>query len=136
MGHSQPERGKKATRAARSDAERRENQAKRFARILKLLELLRDRGRYDAAALAIEMGTTNRTVHRDLKVLELAGVPCDYDRARGCYVLRRDYRFAVPGLTDDELLGQATADRLDRGEGARRRRRCRAHGPQAEGDGS
>jgi predicted DNA-binding transcriptional regulator YafY len=81
------------------------------------LELLQSRGRYDAAGLAAELGTTNRTVHRDLKVLELAGVPCDYDRTQGCYVLRGDYRFAVTGLTDDELLGQATAAALTAAKG-------------------
>jgi predicted DNA-binding transcriptional regulator YafY len=56
-------------------------------------------------------------VHRDLKVLELAGITCDYDRERGAYVLRGDYRFAVTGLTDEELLGQATAAALTAARG-------------------
>jgi predicted DNA-binding transcriptional regulator YafY len=50
-------------------------------------------------------------------VLELAGVPCGYDRAKGCYVLRGDYRFVVTGLTEDELLGQATAAALTAAKG-------------------
>ncbi len=139
MGRIEPGCGEKATRARRSDSQRREKQASRFARIFKLLELLQCRGRYDAAGLAAELATTNRTVHRDLKVLELAGVPCDYDRTQGCYVLRGDYRFAVTGLTDDELLGQATAvaltsaKGLDVGEGAGpTARKIRATGRQAE----
>jgi predicted DNA-binding transcriptional regulator YafY len=117
VGRSHLERGKKATRAGRSDAQRRDRQAIRFARILKLLELLQSRGRYNVAGLAAELATTNRTVHRDLKVLELAGVPCDYDRTKGWYVVRGDYHFPVTGLTDDELLGQATAAALTAARG-------------------
>ncbi len=124
MGHSQSERGEKSTRAGRSDPKRRERQAQRFARILRLLELLQSRTPYNAPALAAELETSPRTVHRDLQVLALAGVPYDYDREQRRYVLRGDYRFAVTGLTDDELLGQATAAAittargLDIGEGA------------------
>ncbi|HKI16997.1 MAG TPA: WYL domain-containing protein, partial [Isosphaeraceae bacterium] len=110
-------RRKKSTRGARSEPERRERQAGRFARILKLLELLQCRTPYNAGTLAAELKTTSRTVHRDLQVLALAGVPCDYDREQGRYVLRGDYRFAVTGLTDDELLGQATASALTRAKG-------------------
>jgi predicted DNA-binding transcriptional regulator YafY len=67
--------------------------------------------------LAAELGTTRRTVHRDLQVLDLAGVPYAYDREKGAYVLQGDYRFAVTGLTDDELLGQATAAALTSAKG-------------------
>jgi predicted DNA-binding transcriptional regulator YafY len=112
VGRRQSERGKKSTRAGRSDSERRARQADRFARILRLLELLQSRIHYNAAALADELGISRRTVDRDLQVLQLAGVACDYDREKGCYVLRGDYRFAVTGLTDEELLGQATAAAL------------------------
>jgi predicted DNA-binding transcriptional regulator YafY len=104
-------------RARRPDSERRERQAQRFARILKLLELLQGRTSYNAPALARQLQTDRRTVHRDLKVLTLAGVPCDYDREKGGYFLRGDYRFAVAGLTDDELLGQATAAALTAAKG-------------------
>jgi predicted DNA-binding transcriptional regulator YafY len=116
-GHSESQRGKKSTRGGRPDSERRERQAKRFARILKLLELLQGRVPYNAAALADELQADRRTVHRDLKVLELAGVPCDYDRERGGYVLRGDCRFSVTGLTDDELLGLAIAAALTTAKG-------------------
>jgi predicted DNA-binding transcriptional regulator YafY len=57
-------------------------------------------------------------------VLRLSGIGVDYDTTKRNYVLRGDYRFAVTGLTDDELLGQATAAALtsakglDVGEGA------------------
>ena len=123
MGQSprkkRPEPGNKARGkiTGRPDAERRLRQADRFARILKLLELLQERSAYDAKALAVALETTERTVYRDLQVLALAGIPCDYDREKGRYVLRGDYRFAVTSLTDDELLGQATAAALTSARG-------------------
>jgi hypothetical protein len=58
----------------RPDAERRLRQADRFGRILKLLELLQGRAAYDAKSLAFALGTTERTVYRDLRVLEVAGI--------------------------------------------------------------
>ena len=70
--------------------------------------MLQERSPRDARALSAALDATEQTVYRDLKVLELAGVGCDYDPGRGGYVLRGDYRFAVAGLSDDELLGQAT----------------------------
>ena len=108
----------------RPEADRRLRQAERFARILRLLELLQERSPRDARALSAALGATERTVYRDLKVLELAEVGCDYDPGRGGYALRGDYRFAIAELSDDELLGQATAvaltsaKGLDVGEGA------------------
>jgi predicted DNA-binding transcriptional regulator YafY len=123
MGQSprkkRPEPGKlpRGNFPGRPDAERRLQQADRFGRILKLLELLQERAGYDAKGLAVALETGERTVYRDLQVLALAGVPCDYDRENRCYVLRGDYRFAVTGLTDDELLGQATAAALTSARG-------------------
>jgi predicted DNA-binding transcriptional regulator YafY len=112
------------TAAGRPDSERRLRQADRFSRILRLLELLQDPLVHDARSLAVQLGATERTVYRDLKVIALAGMPFCYDPERGGYVLRGDYRFAIAGLSDDELLGQATAAALtstrglDVGEGA------------------
>src|SRR5260221_196321 len=61
-----------------SDKDRRQRQAARFARILPLLELLQSRVRHKAGSLARELGVSSRTVQRDLDVLELAGIPCQY----------------------------------------------------------
>jgi predicted DNA-binding transcriptional regulator YafY len=123
----------------RRDSERRLRQSVRFARILKLLELLQGHDHHDTVSLATELEVTRRTVHRDLEVLRLSGVPVDYDPLEKRYVLHGDYRFAVAGLTDDELLGQATAvaltsaKGLDVGEGAGpTARKIRATGRQAE----
>jgi predicted DNA-binding transcriptional regulator YafY len=101
----------------RRDADRRLRQSVRFARVLKLLELLQSRDRHDTVSLAMELEVGRRTVLRDIEVLRLSGIGVDYDTTKRGYVLRGDYRFAVTGLTDDELLGQATATALTSAKG-------------------
>lgn len=93
----------------RSDADRRLKQADRIARALRVLQLIQRPGRWDAASLAREQECSVRTVYRDLAVLELAGVPWTYDQSTSSYRLRPDFQFPTLNLTDDELLGQATA---------------------------
>lgn len=93
----------------RSDSERRLRQASRFARVLRMLDLIQSRGRYGVNDLARELDCSSRTVFRDLNVLELAGVPWYHDESDHCYRVRPDFHFPVVNLTDDELIGQATA---------------------------
>lgn len=90
----------------RSDADRRINQADRFAKILKLLELIQGNGRWNVVALAQEFECSEKTIYRYLGVLALAGIPYYFDRENQCYCLRSDYRFPALNLTDDELLEQ------------------------------
>ncbi len=107
---SQSRRAKKPFPVSnRSDADRRARQADRIARVLRVLQLIRSRGRWDANAIARELECAVRTVYRDLEVLQVAGVPWTYDKETSCYRLRPDFQFPVVNLTDDELLGQATA---------------------------
>ena len=91
------------------DADRRLRQADRLARIMRVLQLLQSRGRWNVTSIAQEMECSERTIHRDLTVLELAGVPWSYDKDLQCYRLRPDYTFPTLGLSDDEVLGLATA---------------------------
>lgn len=91
------------------DAERRLRQADRLARVLRVLQLIQGRGRWDTKAIAQEIECSERTVYRDLAVLELAGVPWTYEKESSSYRVRPDYQFPVLNLTDEELLGQATA---------------------------
>lgn len=93
----------------RTDTERRLKQADRVARSLRILQLISGRGRWNIQDLAAELECSERTVYRDLEVLELAGVKPDFDAAAGCYRVRPDYRFPVLNLTDEETLGQAVA---------------------------
>ncbi len=53
---------------------------------------------------------TERTVFRDLQTLEYTGVPWYYDTNAECYRVRSDYRFSVPSLTEEEIIGQAIQD--------------------------
>jgi predicted DNA-binding transcriptional regulator YafY len=123
VGHSaesepmESEKKPKDVAKKRHDKDRRLRQAARFARILTLLELLQSRVRHNAGSLARELKVSPRTVQRDLDVLELAGIPCLYIAEQGGYVLSGDYRFAVTGLTSDELLGQATATAMTSAKG-------------------
>ena len=66
------------------DADRRLRQADRLSRVLRVLQLIQSRGRYDAQAIAQELECSERTVYRDLAVLELAGVPWTCEKADRC----------------------------------------------------
>lgn len=96
-------------KSKKPDADRRLRQADRLARVLRVLQLIQGRGRWDAKSIAQEIECSERTVYRDLAVLELAGVPWTYEKENSCYRVRPDYQFPVLNLTDEELLGQATA---------------------------
>jgi predicted DNA-binding transcriptional regulator YafY len=101
----------------RPEKDRRVRQADRLGRLMRILERLLSRGRWDIKAIAADLEVSERTVHRDLEALELAGVPWYHDADARCYRLRPDYRFPTLNLTDDELLGQATAASLTQAEG-------------------
>jgi predicted DNA-binding transcriptional regulator YafY len=50
-------------------------------------------GRYDAEALAQELGCSTRTVHRILRILSEAGIPYRFDSDLKAYRVPRDFRF-------------------------------------------
>ena len=96
----------------RPDRDRRARQADRLARILSVLRLIQSRGQWNAKAIAQELEVTERTVYRDLQALEFAGVPYYYDDDAQSYRVRSDYRFPVPNLTEEEIIGQAVASAI------------------------
>jgi predicted DNA-binding transcriptional regulator YafY len=67
--------------------------------------------------MAQELEISERTVYRDLEVLEFAGVPWYFDDEDQCYRVRADFRFPTLGLTDEEAAGQALATALSRAVG-------------------
>ena len=93
----------------RPDSDRRLRQAGRFARILRVLEMIQGRARYGVKEIATELECSERTIFRDLNVLELAGVPWYYDEDDQRYRVRPGYNFPAMNLNDEELIGQATA---------------------------
>jgi len=94
---------------SRSDADRRLRQADRLARVMRVLELVSGRGRWTAVSLAQELECHERTIHRDLQALLLAGVGVEFDRLAQCYRVRPGFSFPTLELSNDELVGQATA---------------------------
>lgn len=104
-------------KSKKPDADRRLRQADRLARVLRVLQLIQGRGRWDAKSIAQEIECSERTVYRDLAVLELAGVPWTYEKDTSSYRVRPDYQFPVLNLTDEELLGQATATSTSKAPG-------------------
>jgi len=96
----------------RPDRDRRVRQNARIARVLGVLNLIQSRGRWNAKAIASELECSERTVFRDLEVLEFAGVPWYFHETDQCYRVRPDYQFPVLALTEDEVIGQAIATAL------------------------
>jgi predicted DNA-binding transcriptional regulator YafY len=76
----------------------------RADRLLSILLTLQARGRSTAAELASELEVSERTVHRDMQALSIAGVPVYAERGpRGGWVLHESYRSGPRGLRADEL---------------------------------
>lgn len=97
------------SKVGRPDKDRRVRQSARIARVLRVLTLIQSRGCWNVQAIAQELECSERTVYRDLEVLEFAGVPWYFDDQQQCYRVRPDYRFPALNLSDDEVLGQAVA---------------------------
>ncbi|HEX8712217.1 MAG TPA: YafY family protein [Terracidiphilus sp.] len=76
----------------------------RSARLLSILMLLQARGRATERELAERLEVSQRTVHRDLEALSVAGVPVMALRgAQGGWELEKGWRTQVPGLDESEL---------------------------------
>ncbi len=76
----------------------------RMHRMLRLITLLRSGRSWSANGLAAELRVTRRTLFRDLKTLDGAGIPYKFERRAGRYGLV-DARFLPPlHLTLDECL--------------------------------
>ena len=109
--------GPKKNIPERPDGDRRVRQSLRIARVLHVLNLIQSRGRWNVSAIAKELGCSNRTVHRDLNVLEFCGVPFYFSEDEQCYRVRSDYRFPTLMLTNEEALGQAVATAISKAPG-------------------
>ena len=101
----------------RPDVERRLRQNSRIARVLRVLQLIQGRGRWNAKEIAEDLECSERTVYRDLQVLEMAGIPWMFDEVARSYRVRPGWQFPVVNLTNDELLGQVTATAIAGSQG-------------------
>ncbi|MEM9416589.1 MAG: transcriptional regulator [Planctomycetota bacterium] len=78
--------------------------SERVHRLLRLITLLQSRTRWSATDLARELGVSRRTVFRDLKALEEAGVPCHHVEGQG-YRLGKSSQLPPMSLNAAEVLG-------------------------------
>ena len=76
----------------------------RLHRILQIIQLIQQQNGWDAKALARACGVAERTIYRDLKLLEGANIPFSYDDERRCYRIRPDFFMRPIELSLDEAL--------------------------------
>ena len=82
----------------------------RADRLLSILLLLQAHGRLSARTLAERLEVSERTVHRDMEALAMAGVPVWAQTGRhGGWALTDDYRTDLTGLTEAELRSLVVA---------------------------
>jgi predicted DNA-binding transcriptional regulator YafY len=82
----------------------------RADRLLSILLLLQTQGRLTARSLADRLEVSERTVHRDMEALAMAGVPVWAQTGRGGgWELAEDYRTDLTGLTEAELRSLVVA---------------------------
>lgn len=103
--------------STRPEADRRLRQADRLARVMRTLQFLLSRSRWNVRDLAAEQECSERTIFRDMQVLELAGIPVEFDQEDRCYRVRQDFRFPSLNVTEDEAIGQGTAAAITTGPG-------------------
>jgi len=76
----------------------------RIHRLLKIVTLIQSDSTWTADRLARECGVAVRTIYRDMKMLEGAGIPYFFDSDSGGYQVRRDFFMPPVQLTLDESL--------------------------------
>jgi predicted DNA-binding transcriptional regulator YafY len=79
----------------------------RIHRLLKILTLIQGAKGWTPKRLALECSTTERTIYRDMKMLEGAGIPYFYDDEAKGYSIRRDFFMPPIQLTVEESLALA-----------------------------
>ena len=79
----------------RTDAERRNRQCARFARLLRIARLVTGNGRWGPGDLAREIECSTRTVYRDVEILSAAGIPITFDKATQAYRVPAGFRLGT-----------------------------------------
>ncbi|KKO52430.1 helix-turn-helix transcriptional regulator [Paenibacillus sp. DMB20] len=76
----------------------------RADRLITIVLLLQNYGRMTSRELADKLETSERTIHRDMEALSMAGVPVYSERgANGGWLLPEDYRTNLTGMKAEEM---------------------------------
>lgn len=76
----------------------------RIHRLLRILTLIQGSDGWSARKLAEEFGTTTRTIYRDMRILESAGIPYFHDPQTQGYTINRSFFLPPVSLSFDEAL--------------------------------
>lgn len=76
----------------------------RIHRLLKIITLIQSGGTWTAPRLAETCGVSERTIYRDLKMLEGAGIPYFFDEKQRTYRIPAEFFMPAVALTLDETL--------------------------------
>ena len=76
----------------------------RLHRILQIIQLIQQQQGWDAKALARACDVTERTIYRDLTLLQGANIPFFFDEEHRCYRIRKDFFMPPIDLSLDEAL--------------------------------
>lgn len=87
------------------------NDIKRLSRLTAILTQLQTKRLLTASELANKFSVSNRTIYRDIKALEQAGVPILTEEGKG-YSLMEGYRIPPVMFTDREANALITAEQL------------------------
>ncbi len=86
-----------------------DNDTKRITRLIAILTQLQSKRFLTANKLAEKFGVSNRTIYRDIKTLESAGVPIFTEEGKGFSIID-DYRIPPIMFTEDEANALLTAE--------------------------
>lgn len=86
-----------------------DNDIKRLTRLTAILTQLQSKRVVTAKKLADKFGVSNRTIYRDIKTLEKAGVPIITEEGKG-YSIMDGYRLPPIMFTEDEANALLTAE--------------------------
>lgn len=88
-----------------------DTEVSRLARLISLTTLLQTKRTVTATELASRFGVSTRTIYRDIRTLESAGVPVMTIDGKG-YALTEGYRIPPVMFTQQEALSLLTAEKL------------------------
>jgi len=88
-----------------------DNDIKRLSRLTAILTQLQTKRILNSTALAEKFGVSIRTIYRDIKALEQAGVPIFTEEGKG-YSLMEGYRIPPVMFTENEANALITAEQL------------------------